>query len=350
MKRGSRILLFLVLAIIILIAVAFLVLGRGTGGLFGAPVPTSTPPSTSIVIVGQPIDRDAPITKEALASMQIPQSGLTDKMITDPQAVIGKYALFPLAQGLPLTADMLADRPGMNQPGSEAAKVVSPGLVAISMPIDRLSSVGYGIRDGDRVNVIATTKFIDVDATFQSALPNHAAVVTGTGFIPDSLPVLSANIGPGAGVVGRAELDPTINQAIYLVPSEAQRPRLVSQMVLQDIQVLHMGDFPLPSQQTTAPDAAAAAAPAANGQPAPTPVPVYPTIITLIVTPQDAVALTYLLNSGTQFTLVLRAPDDTSRVETEAATLQYLLSQYAIPVPAKLPYVMQGPTIPAVAP
>jgi Flp pilus assembly protein CpaB len=98
-----------------------------------------------------------------------------------------------------------------------------------------------------------------------------------------------------------------------------------------------MGEFSLPSQ-----DAQQQSAPQ-EGQPTPTPAPsVKPTIITLIVTPQDAVALTYLISSGAKFTLVLRAPDDTSRVETEAATLQYLLSQYAIPVPAKLPYVMQG--------
>lgn len=345
MKRGSRILLFLVLAIIILIAVAFIVLGRGAGGFLSANTPAPTPQSVSIVIVGQPINRDDEIKKEALSTMQIPQGGLTDKMITDPQSVVGKYALFPLAQGLPITADMLSDRPGMNQPGSEAAKVVSPGLVAISMPIDLLSSVAFGIRDGDRVNVIATTKFIDVDATFQSRLPNYTAQVTGTGFVPDALPVLSASVvsGDKASQQGRAELDPTINQALYLVPSEDQRPRLVSQMILQDIQVLHMGKFDLPSQAPVQQADPAAAAPAANGQPIPTPVPVVPTIITLIVTPQDAVALTYLMNSGTKFTLVLRAPDDTSRVETEAATLQYLLSQYAIPVPAKLPYVMDMP-------
>ena len=58
--------------------------------------------------------------------------------------------------------------------------------------------------------------------------------------------------------------------------------------------------------------------------------------------PQDALALTYLMNSDAQFTLVLRAPDDTTHIETEATTLQYLLSQYAIPVPAKLPYVMDN--------
>jgi pilus assembly protein CpaB len=270
-------------------------------------------------------------------------------MITDPQAVIGKYALFPLAQGLPLTADMLADRPGMNQPGSDAAKVISPGLVAISMTIENAEAVvGYGIRDGDRVNVIATTKFLDVDATFQSKLPNYTSVVNGTGFLPDSLPILSATLKTidEPSRQGRAELDPTINQAIYVVPSESQRPRLVSQMILQDIQVLHMGQFPLAQDSSSQPAAAAPVAPApANGQAAPTPTPVTPTIITLIVTPQDAVALTYLINSNARFTLVLRAPDDTSRVETEAATLQYLLSQYAIPVPAKLPYVMDMPAI-----
>jgi pilus assembly protein CpaB len=159
--------------------------------------------------------------------------------------------------------------------------------------------------------------------------------VTGVGFVPDALPTLSTGIvsGGAASAQGRAELDPTLNQALYLVPSEAQRPRLVSQMILQDIQVLHVGNFTLPGQEPQK---------AVEGQPAPTPVPpTLPDSITLIVSPQDAVALTYLMHTGTKFNLTLRAPDDTSRVETEAATLQYLLSQYAIPVPAKLPYVME---------
>jgi Flp pilus assembly protein CpaB len=331
MKRGSRILLFLVVVIIILIAVAFLVLGRG-GNPF-AKEPTPTTPWVSIVIAKQPINRDDQIKEESLDTIQIPRA--SEKMITNKQAVVGKYAMFPLTQGLPLTTDMISERPGMNQPGSEAAKVISPGLVAISIPISRLSSLVYGIRDGDRVNVIATTLFIDVDATFQSSLPNFTAKVTGVGFIPDTLPSLTTDIvsGGAPSAQGRAELDPTLNQALYLVPSEAQRPRLVSQMILQDIQVLHVGNFTLAGQEPQK---------AVEGQPTPTPSPAAkPDSITLIVSPQDAVALTYLMYSGTKFTLTLRAPDDTTRVETEAATLQYLLSQYAIPVPAKLPYVME---------
>jgi Flp pilus assembly protein CpaB len=331
MKRGSRILLFLVVVIIILVAVAFLVLGR-VGNPF-AKAPTPTPPWVSIVIVGQPINRDDQIKQESLSSMQMPQTSVTGKMVTDPKTVVGKYAIYPLTQGLPITTDMVSDRPGMNQPGSEAAKIISPGLVAISIPISWLSSMSYGIRDGDRVNVIATTLFIDVDATFQTSLPNLTAQVTGVGFIPDALPVLTASISGAGAKQGRAEADPTLNQALYLLPSEEQRPRLVSQMILQDIQVLHVGDFILSGQEPQK---------AVEGQPTPTPAPLAkPKAITLIVSPQDAVALTYLIYSGTKFTLTLRAPDDTTRVETEAATLQYLLSQYAIPVPAKLPYVME---------
>ena len=344
MKRGSRVLLFLVIAIVILIAIAFFVL---RGNLFsgGAEVTQTPSPMVNIVIVKQPINRDDEIKQDALTTMPFNQASVTNKMITDPQQIIGKFALYPLAQGLPLTTDMIADRPGLNQPGSDAAKVVSPGLVAIAIPVSRLSSVAYGIRDGDRVNVIATTMFVDVDASFQSKLPNYTAKVTGPGFLPDTLPVLSASVlsgGPGSEQ-GRAELDPTVNQALYLVPSESQRPRLVSQMILQDIQVLHLGDFAFAQAEATT-------VPADAGQPGPTATKVVnqPDLITLIVTPQDAVALTYLMYGGAKFTMALRAPDDTSRVETEAATLQYLLSQYAIPVPAKLPYAMDNKSLPLI--
>jgi pilus assembly protein CpaB len=66
-----------------------------------------------------------------------------------------------------------------------------------------------------------------------------------------------------------------------------------------------------------------------------------PDVISLIVTPQDAVSLNYLIYSGAQLTLALRPATDDTRVQTEAATLDFLLKQYNIPVPVKLPYGMQ---------
>jgi pilus assembly protein CpaB len=329
MRRGGPILLVLVLIIVVLIAVAFLVV-QGIGP-FGRAEVSPTAPIEKIVIARQPINQDDEITDALLSTEDLPKNLVTEKMITDKQSLIGKFALSSIPQGWPLSLDMVADRP------KTGGKSILPGQVAISISVKRIDMVGYAIKDGDYVDVLATNLFVDLDASFQSILPDSFGQVVNAGSPPSGAPlaVLGMENGSGQRAAGRAELDPTLNQVIYYIPSEPQRPRLVSQMILQDIQVLHVGTFPL-----TAPASDVQATPQpAQGGPARTPAPVAePDIITLIVSPQDAVSLTYLMYSGTKLTLVLRAPDDRSRAETEAATLQYILSQYAIPVPAKLPY------------
>ncbi len=75
---------------------------------------------------------------------------------------------------------------------------------------------------------------------------------------------------------------------------------------------------------------------------------VAPDVVTLIVSPQDAVTLQYMIYTNAQMMMAFRNPNDHSRLATEAATLQFLLSQYNIPVPAKLPYGLQ-PRIDALA-
>jgi pilus assembly protein CpaB len=53
------------------------------------------------------------------------------------------------------------------------------------------------------------------------------------------------------------------------------------------------------------------------------------------------VALNYLIYSGAQLSLALRGPKDTDTLPTEAVTLQFLLEQYNIPIPVKLPYATE---------
>jgi pilus assembly protein CpaB len=123
-----------------------------------------------------------------------------------------------------------------------------------------------------------------------------------------------------------------LEQTFFLVPSEEQRPRLVSQTILQDIRVLQVGDF---ESAKTVPVTATTEAPAVPGQEQPVVVESPPDIITLIVTPQEAVTINYLLYSGAELTLVLRAANDDTRNQTESVTLQFLLDEYKIEVPAK---------------
>jgi Flp pilus assembly protein CpaB len=204
-------------------------------------------------------------------------------------------------------------------------------MTAVSVPISRLTSVAYAVRDGDRVNVIASMLFVDLDPNTQTILPNSSGIVTF-----DPALSLTASVVLG-GPVGRVEIEPTLQKPFYVLPGEAQRPRMASQMILQDIQVLHIGSFTLPAEDVAA-TIQATPVPSGQQQPAVAPAVEKPDIITLVVTPQDAVTLTYLVNSGVNLTYTLRGTDDQSRIETEAATLQFLLSQYGIPVPAKLPY------------
>ena len=54
-------------------------------------------------------------------------------------------------------------------------------MVAVSVPINRLSSVSYAPRPGDHVNVIVSLLLVDVDTDFQAITPNLSGVVTASG-------------------------------------------------------------------------------------------------------------------------------------------------------------------------
>jgi pilus assembly protein CpaB len=337
----SKLLLVIVFLILILSVAAYFVLS-GTftlGG--GAAAETPAPELSTIVVLAQPVARDDLIVDAALEEIPYPPDKITASMFrTKAEVADIYYARYPLVQGQPLTRELTSERPGVLQEGSEVAKTIPPGMTAISLPISRLGAVGFALRDGDRVNVIITTSFVELDTSFQSQTPNYTAGVIGTGFLPEQLPVLTMTISSGgeASAYGRAELEPTLNQAVYVIPSESQRPRLVSQMILQNIQVLHLGAFNLTGDQTAVAVAGSSteeAAPVEGEEPPPPPV---PEIVTLIVSPQDAVSLTYLLYSKANITLALRSPDDPNLIDTESVTLQYLISQYNVALPAKLPF------------
>jgi pilus assembly protein CpaB len=217
-------------------------------------------------------------------------------------------------------------------------------MVAMSIPTDRISLSGYAINSGAHVNLNACFLFVDVDPTFQTMLPNLTAALTGTGFMPEStIPILSLGVAASGSQQGRLELDPSLQQPYYLLPSEtSQRPRMVCQMILQNVLVMKTGDFSLePGAQLDTPSVPAA--PPAEGETAAQTTVPAPDIVTLVVTPQDSITLTYLINLDKQakLSMTLRRPGDDTRQALEAATLQFLLSQYNIPVPAKLPYALQ---------
>jgi pilus assembly protein CpaB len=372
MRRG-RLLILIALLLIITAGGIFLLfyLNNGIPGLPNTPAGngdnspngqaqtpiavTATPePLMQIIAAGQTLERGVVIPTEAIIAIPWPTSIVPPSAITDPNDVVGTRARYTIMRGEPIFTTMIVESLLQLSPaGSDAAGRIPPGFVAISIPYERNSGVAYGIKDGDHVNVIVSWAVVDIDQNFQTILPNLSTVLSppnpdATLPLPPSL-VAVVNSG-GAHVptaVGRGEAGVNTSEDFYVVPSEPQRARLVSQGIIQDALVLRVGEFgpqepevlyptqtPLP-EVTQSPEAPPTATPA-------------PDIITLVVSPQDALVLNYINRvverqpGAVMMTLVLRSAGDTSRVDTESVTLQYMFERFNIALPAKLNYGLNG--------
>ena len=330
MRRG-RILIFLVLIVVVGLGLLYVAYTQ-LGGPAAQPTQSAL---TEVYFAGQNIPQGTTITQEMLGKFALPPENVAEVMFTvgEEGALVGQTARFSLDQGVVITSSMVGTGP-VEISGPAWAVQIPSGMVAAAVPTNRLALVGYGVNDGAHVNVNACMLFVDIDPAFQTVLPNFTSVLTGTGFLPEQLPVLSINALSGELPTrqGRVELDPTLQQPFYVIPSEAQRPRLVCQMILQDVVVLKLGNFAFQAPST---DPNVTPSPAQAQQQA------APDIVTLMVNPQDSISLNYFVYSGAMLSMSLRNPNDTSRFAAESATLTSLLTQYNISLPSKLPYASQ---------
>jgi len=316
---------FLIAAVAVLALFVILIAVLGGGGEEEAEVPTTT----NVVMAIQPIGRGEVISSDRLRLIAYPADNLIPGLMFESvDDLVGKFALYDLNQGVIITKNMVVDNAYLIPFLETSVSLMIPKeWVAVSIPINRFSSVSYGIQRGDHVNLIVSLLLVDLDTEFQTRLPNQTTDVFSPG-PPDARTYLTSDI-TGDTRMGRAYLDDALNQPFFLVPSEATaRPRLVTQTLIQDVVVLHIGDFIEPASQ-----------PSDEGQI--TTVSPYPTNVTIIVSPQDAVTLNYLMLTGARLSMALRPPNDDSHILSEAVTLDYLLSRYSIPLPSRLPYGLE---------
>ena len=345
MRRG-RVFLYLSLILILLVAGGYLLYTNFLKPSSGPSDGTSEvviPDRVDIVVITQKAPRGTVLDETVLGLIPLPRDLVIAGMFTDLAQVVGRQAKFDLDSGIPLTVNMLVDTAAqLSDAGSVASLSIPEGMVAKTIPINRLASVSYALRPGDRVVVIASMQFIDLDPEFQSILPNNTAVVLGSSIslgADSGPPRLTSEIGTEGGAEGRAERDGELTEEkIYVVPSEPQRPRLATQIIIPSAVVLQVGDFDFEEEGIAAIGEVQPVAPPVDGEAAPVVEEEPPDNITLIVSPQEAVNLTYLIDSGVDISLALRSAGDSTVIDTETATIQYFLDDYSIPLPAKLPY------------
>ena len=380
MRRGRIFILLGILLIVVLAAVALILPrispGKQPPGTSPENVPTPVPQTRSVVVLAQPVARGDEIDENHVTTIEVPLDLVPDGSFEKPEEVVDRRARLDLGAGQYLTKDLILNPDDILKPqGSDWALVIDPGKVAFSIPISRLAAVSYAPQAGDHVDVIVTLLMVDLDTDFQTLLPNQTAGVvspgnvefqaqagaagevdSSTGLIKGETANLAAQVvgGGKSSLLGRTEIDPVLGQPFYVLPSETQRPRIVSQAILQNVTVLGVGTFereedaqaqnqagtPLEPGAEPPQQPAGQAGAEAGQETASQPVTRPPDVITLIVSPQDAITLNFLLYSGAEMTLALRSaqPDSNEVVPTQPVTLQYLMDTYNIPMPAKLPY------------
>jgi Flp pilus assembly protein CpaB len=367
---NPRLRLFIVLGIVIIIvgvvaAVVLPSLGGGTSGGSGgsttgttgggsgrASGPTDTPAPTitpikmvELVISVQQIPRGFTIPPNAVTTRRWPEESAPASAIFNAESVIGKKARTDIFREQPILTNMLVDDlANLANVGSDAAAVLPNNRVAVSVPMDRITSVAYAIQPGDRVDVMVTLLFVDVDPVFQTIEPNLVAIVDEENF---SVEAAFAGRFDGAYSLGGG-----VTRPVIIGPSEQQRPRMVTQRTVQDALVVWVGDFPISGRlffivpsptpvPTVDEDADSSSRGSTNATKAPTPVPPRPDIITLAVSPQDAVVLTWMMEARLPITFALRSATSTSQVPTEPVNLQYITDTFRIDVPGRLDFSIQ---------
>jgi pilus assembly protein CpaB len=394
----NRRLLLVVIVIIVIVAgaAAFLVLGGGLGGNTGGdsgtgvaqnstpssrepsptPAPTNTEvPFTAVVIAVQDIPRGVEIQPDMVGVIRFPAESVPAGAFSNPEDVYGLIARTDIAREQHILARLLVtDFNSLARVGSDAAAVLEPGRVAVTLPINVFSSVAYGVQPGDRVDVIVSMFFVDLDPDFQTIQPNEfrlleigipevpevclletpPATLTAADCIPRYSPVFGAESYAGefdTRVVQDVSRSYPLN--VLIMPNSAdedgQRPRLASQRTVTDAEVIWVGEFPddgrifSPAPTPTpivTPDPNATPEAEADVPPTPT-IPPRPQVITLAVRPQDAVTLTYFSESGISMTFALRSARTQGLPDTQPVTLDYILTTYNIAVPDRFNYGLQ---------
>ena len=320
------------------------------------PSPTPEPPQFVPVVVskvrlpvGELITEDLleieqrPITNIAL------QGGYT---FTGTQLVAGQIARVEIARGQEILGPMLAvngDPSDVASFGSDLALHIPNGEVAIAFPITSLSGVALSMRPGDAVDVMMTLRTIEIDPEFRSALPNTISLV-----LEDAL-LSGYSFLFGPLTEGRLEFITELNQVATIIPGtsfEDDRPydggpipKRVTQLSIQNAEVLWIGEWVDPRQleiEGEAAQAEAAATAQANGNPVPTPTPLperfedEPSILILSLSSQEALMLKWAREQGVDIDLALRSPFDVTQdtnFVTTSVSLPQIIDQGGLAIP-----------------
>ena len=251
------------------------------------------------------------------SAQEVVVSSVAPGALTSESQLQGQVLTVPVAKGQQILQSQLG--PPEEQSLSYRIKT---GMRAISIAVDRRNAVGGAIKEGDRVDVIAT-----FDADQFSQLQTTAPTTVST-----TAPTTASTAEPTGPTATSTtlELTTTMNLGMVLSPAEVTRIKEltgldltktisnVSITILQQVEVLGM-DILLPVTTQTAGGGGVLGG---GDQTTTEDVPDSP-VITLMVSPADAEKIVYAQTYG-KITFTLVPAQDTTKVDTTGRALPNL--------------------------
>lgn len=234
-----------------------------------APATPTPMPMAKVVVAAKQIPERTAMTDDMLTIADWPQHLLPAGALTSTKDAVGAVTSSPLASGEIVLVSKIAGE--VEKIG--LAPVVPPGLVTMALALPPVSAAAGALQDGDSVDVLISLEY-----------------------------------------------------STYNDTGDESKPLYVTFYSIQDVQVLHVGGAqPSPTPGASDQQSSAALSRASGGQNS-------PILITLMVTPQDALLIKYARERGT-VDLVLRSQQFHDQVVTDPVYLEYIMRRFDLPRP-----------------
>lgn len=305
------------------------------------------------------------------------------------ELIVGQIAKTHISEGQAILAPMVAlsstDLAGF---GSDLSLFVDRQDVAVAFPISSLSGTSFAMRPGDFIDVLMSFNLIELDVEFQTALPNRLervdeeALRNGAPFLfpatvrgrlevipelgnaivqitPQGLTIGEQFLANGDGLDGSEEAPDRDTSFSASELNDLQIPRRVTQLTVQQAEVLWVGTWDRPYLGVNAPSGSLFANELTGGRSTTlNRSDILADVVILSLPVQDALVLKWALEEpGADVDLALRSQGDNAVYFTTSVSLPQLVEQAGLSIPEPGQFDLQPrldgsdiPRLPAVSP
>jgi Flp pilus assembly protein CpaB len=161
-KRSNRLVILVGVLLAVLAFVAIVILLNNQAN---APVAEEEVTQT-VLVATEDIDIGEEVTPDKVEARDIPPDAAQGTPLTDPSAVSGQPAVFPIPEGSQVTGEAI----GLgNRLAVDLPRLLEPGEKAISFQVDRVTGADFLVKPGDSIDVVLSQSITVLQETADSA-------------------------------------------------------------------------------------------------------------------------------------------------------------------------------------